>query len=108
MNGRVARQLRRALFDEMVSSGTILQSGYALLTVRRGNGERAQMLVGTGFRKLYQEMKHGLKVARRGVLFGNPPGNDGVRARRRRARARARAEYRRRAVEILAARKAAA
>ncbi len=105
MNGRTAKRLRRGLFDEMVASGTVESSSYRIATVRTRRGEQAQMLVGTGFRKIYREMKRDLMRSRRESPPGNPDTSDGVRGRRRRARARARVEYRRRAAEILAARK---
>jgi sRNA-binding protein len=108
MNGRTAKRLRKALFDEMVASGTIVHSSYEIATTRRGNGEQAQMLVCTGFRKIYREMKRDLKIARRGQVLGTPDRNEAVRARKRKARAHARVEYKRRAAEILAAREAQA
>ena len=108
MNGRTAKRLRKSLFNEMVASGTIIHSSYEIATTRRRDGEQAQMLVCTGFRKIYREMKRDLKVARRGQVLGTPDRSEVARARKRKARARARVEYRRRAAEILAARKAQA
>ncbi|MEE8536980.1 MAG: hypothetical protein V3S71_03165 [Acidobacteriota bacterium] len=67
MNGRVAKRLRKALLDKMVAMGTVEPSSYRIETVRQSNGEQAQMLVGTGFRKLYREMKRDYKRARRGT-----------------------------------------
>lgn len=109
MNGRVPKRLRRALFEEMLASGTILHSGYEIHTYRKLNGEQAQALVCTGFRKLYQEMKRDLKEARR-PSTGTPPDLDAVdkiRVRKRAARAKKRIEWRRRAAEIRAAREEA-
>ncbi len=111
MNGRTAKRLRRGLFDEMVASGTVVSSGYRIAGVRRRNGERAQMLVCTGFRQIYREMKRDLKAMR-----SRPPSPatpdlqaiDGARVRRRAARARDRVKWKRRAAEILAAREEAA
>ncbi len=108
MNGRTVKRLRRALFNEMVASGTIVHSSYEIATTRRKDGEQAQMLVCTGFRKIYQEMKRDLKVDRRGQILGTPDRSEAARTRKRKARARARIEYRRRAAEILAAREARA
>lgn len=106
MNGRIPKRLRRALFEEMMASGTILHSGYEIKTVRRSNGERGQMLVCTGFRKLYREMKRDLREARRPhvPVQPEPEAVEKARVRKRAARARKRVEWRRRAAEIRAAR----
>lgn len=72
MRGKVAKRLRRALFDMMVKRGRFEESQYQIVQVRRANGEIAQVLECTGYRHLYKDMKRSYLQATQRVPGGEP------------------------------------
>ena len=72
MRGTIAKRLRRSLFDMMAARGRYEQSQYQIVQIRRADGETAQMLVCSGFRKLYQDMKCRYLQATQATPGGRP------------------------------------
>ena len=82
MRGKVARKLRRSLFDMMVASGRVEVSQYEIEQVRKADGDIAQVLVCTGYRKLYKQMKRSYLQAVHATPGGKPDKASFARMRR--------------------------